>query len=78
MSWGDGSGVPTSGKRLVIVGTDNKRCLHIRIFNAVGNQVTNAVETELPDKAEAIAILKQHLPDAEDAKSSHRGHINRR
>jgi WD40 repeat protein len=34
MSWGDGSGVPTSGTDLVIVGTDSNGLLHIRIFSA--------------------------------------------
>ena len=36
MSWGDGSGVPTSGNNLVIVGTDDSGLLHIRIFGAGG------------------------------------------
>ena len=36
MSWGDGSGVPPSGAKSVIVGTDNDGLLHIRIFDAAG------------------------------------------
>ena len=63
MSWGDGTGVPTSGSNLVIVGTDNKDLLHIRIFDAAGNRVTDTDETKLPAaQAAAIATLKQQLP----------------
>jgi hypothetical protein len=63
MSWGDGSGVPTSGKSLVIVGIDNKGLLHIRIFDANGNRITDMDETKLPgSQAGAIATLKQQLP----------------
>jgi uncharacterized protein YodC (DUF2158 family) len=36
MPWGDGSGVPTSGQKLVIAGTDNSGVLHIRVFDAAG------------------------------------------
>jgi hypothetical protein len=36
MSWGDGSGVPATGRSLIVVGTDNNRLLHIRIFDAAG------------------------------------------
>ena len=36
VSWGDGSGVPTSGKNLDVVGLDNSGLLHIRIFDANG------------------------------------------
>ena len=38
MSWGDGSGVPTSGNKLVILGIDNNDLLHIRIFDAGGKR----------------------------------------
>jgi hypothetical protein len=62
MSWGDGSGVPTSGSNLVIVGTDNNGLLHIRIFDHAGIKVTDQAETKLPTQAEAIQILKQRLP----------------
>ena len=62
MSWGDGSGVPTSGKNLVIVGIDNNGLLHIRIFDAAGNRITDTDETQLPAQAAAIATLKQQLP----------------
>jgi hypothetical protein len=62
MSWGDSSGVPTSGRNLAIVGTDNKGLLHIRIFDGRGERVTDADETQLPDQAAAIASLKQQLP----------------
>ena len=44
ISWGDGSGVPTSGKNLVIVGTDNNSLLHIRIFDVNGVR-TDTFET---------------------------------
>jgi multidrug efflux pump subunit AcrA (membrane-fusion protein) len=43
-SWGDGSGVPTSGKRLAIVGIDNNGLVHIRTFDAAGVR-TDAFET---------------------------------
>ncbi len=63
MSWGDGSGVPTSGNNLVIVGIDNNGLLHIRIFDAAGNRVTDTDETKLPGtQAGAISTLKQQLP----------------
>ena len=62
MSWGDGSGVPTSGKNLVVVGTDNNGLLHIRIFDAAGNRIKDTDETQLPAQAAAIATLKQQLP----------------
>ncbi|HWE38954.1 MAG TPA: glycosyltransferase family 39 protein [Isosphaeraceae bacterium] len=62
MSWGDGSKVPTSGLNLAIVGTDHKGLLHIRIFDGRGKRVTDADETQFPDKAAAIATLKQQLP----------------
>jgi hypothetical protein len=63
MSWGDGSGVPTSGSNLVIVGTDNNGLLHIRILDATGNKVTDTDETKLPaTQAGAIRALKQRLP----------------
>jgi predicted phage baseplate assembly protein len=63
MSWGDGSGVPTSGNNLVIVGIDNNGLLHIRIFDAGGSRVTDTDETMLPGtQAGAISTLKQQLP----------------
>ena len=63
MSWGDGSGVPTSVNNLVIVGADNTGLLHIRIFDAGGNLVTDTDETKLPStQAAAISTLKQLLP----------------
>jgi hypothetical protein len=36
MSWGNGSGVPTSGSDHIIVGTDVNGLLHIRNFDAGG------------------------------------------
>jgi uncharacterized protein YodC (DUF2158 family) len=36
MSWGNGSGVPTSGHDLVIAGTDSDGLLHIRTFDGAG------------------------------------------
>ncbi len=62
VSWGNGSSVPTSGKSLVIVGTDNNGLLHIRIFDSGGNQIDDTNETLLPAQAVAIATLKQQLP----------------
>jgi hypothetical protein len=62
MSWRDGSGVPTSGKRLILVGTDDNGLLHIRIFAPGGNWVVDTDETkEPPEKAGAIATLKRGL-----------------
>src|SRR5262249_49570922 len=64
MSWGDGTGVPTSGNDLVIVGTDANNLLHIRIFDHGGNRVTDTEETKLPPaQAPAILSLKQRLQD---------------
>ena len=71
LSWGDGSGVPTSGKNLVIVGTDNSGLLHIRIFDANSNLITDTDETQLfnasssaglPAELALIATLKAELP----------------
>jgi hypothetical protein len=63
MFWGDGSGVPTSGRNLAIVGTDDKGRLHIRIFDGRGQRVTDTDETKLPpSQAQAILTLKQQLP----------------
>jgi hypothetical protein len=44
MSWGEDSGVPTSGKYLVIAGTDSDGLLHIRTFDAAGVR-TDTFET---------------------------------
>jgi hypothetical protein len=61
--WGDGSGVPTSGNSLVIVGTDTAGRLHIRILDARGSCVLDTDETKLPgSQAEKISALKQQLP----------------
>ena len=63
MSWGDGSGVPTSGNDLVIVGIDNNGLLHIKVFDPSGKLVTDSDETQLPPaQARAISSLKQQLP----------------
>jgi hypothetical protein len=56
MSWGDGSRVPTSGKKLVILGIDNDDLLHIRIFDADGKGVMDTDETKLSD-AQVVASL---------------------
>jgi hypothetical protein len=63
MPWGDGSGVPTSGNNLILVGIDDKGLLHIRIFDARGNETTDTDETKLPStQAGTISTLKQQLP----------------
>ena len=64
MSWGDGTGVPTSGNELVVIGTDNNNLLHIRIFDqGWATLVTDTDETKLPPhKPQAILILKQQIP----------------
>jgi len=63
MPWGDGSGVPTSGNRVIVVGTDLAGLLHIRIFDTSGIRVTDTDETQLPGtQAGAISALKQQLP----------------
>jgi hypothetical protein len=62
MSWGDGTEVPSAGKNLVIVGTDEKNLLHIRFFDQNGNRVTDTDETKLPRaQARAILTLKKQL-----------------
>ena len=64
MSWGDGSGVPTSGNKLAIVGIDNHGLLHIRIFDASGKSVMDTDETKLSDaQVAAILTLKRQLQD---------------
>ena len=63
MSWGDGSGVSTSGNNLVIIGTGNNGLLHIRIFDSGGFRMVDTDEERLPTtKASAISTLKQQLP----------------
>src|SRR5262249_1581609 len=63
MSWGDATGVPTSGNNLVVIGTDNNNLLHIRIFDQDGHRVTDTDETKLPPaQAQATLTLKQRLP----------------
>jgi hypothetical protein len=62
MSWGDGSGLPASGKKLVILGIDNNGRLRIRSFDADG-KLTDTEETKLPPaQTGAIAALKQRIP----------------
>lgn len=64
VSWGNGSGVPTSGTNLVVVGTDTGGLLHARVFDAAGQLTLDGVETTgLPaPRAAAVAALKQRLP----------------
>jgi hypothetical protein len=64
MSWGDGSGVPTSGKNLVIVGLDYSGLLHIRLFDSSGKYTdTDETTPGLPAAAAgAITTLKQQVP----------------
>src|SRR5262249_32355852 len=62
MSWGEGTGIPTSGNKLVIVGTDNNNLLHYRIFHQGGNLVTDIDESKIAHptpQARAILTLKQ-------------------
>jgi hypothetical protein len=62
MSWGDGSGVPTSGNKLVIVGIDKLGLLNIRIFDAGGKRAVDTDETDLPGtQSGAISSLKKQL-----------------
>ena len=62
MSWGDGSRVPKSGNKLVILGIDDNELLHIRIFDAGGKGVLNTDETKLSsEQAVAIATLKREV-----------------
>jgi hypothetical protein len=62
VSWGDGSGVPTSGNKLVIIGIDDDGLLHIRIFDAGGESIMDTDETRLfGAQAVAIATLKHQL-----------------
>ena len=69
--------MPDAGSNLVVLGTDNYGLLHIRIFDAAGNQVTDTNETQLPQaQAGAVASLKQQVlsllpaPSLTDAEKS--------
>jgi hypothetical protein len=63
ISWGDGSGVSTSGNNLVIVGISDDGLLYIRIFDAGGIRMVDTDEMLLPTtKVSAISTLKQQLP----------------
>jgi hypothetical protein len=73
MPCGDGSGVPTSGKKLAILGIDNNGRLHIRSFDADGKRM-DTDETKFPQfsqrpltpeearQAASIAALKSRIP----------------
>ena len=63
ISWGGGSGVPTRGSKLVIIGVDKNDLLHIRIFDDGGKRVMDTDETKL-SSAQAVPIwtLKHELP----------------
>lgn len=54
--WGNGSTVPTSGNRLLIVGIDNAGLLHIRVFNARGAMIVNTDESKLGGLQGAAAV----------------------
>ena len=63
MGWGDGSKVPTSDKKSIIIGVDDQDLLHIRILDANGDRVVDTDETTLlRTQAEAILRLKEKLP----------------
>ena len=62
MAWGDGSGVPSAGKNLVVVGIDCAGLLHLRIFDYGGHRSADTDETQLPGQAATIATLKRRLP----------------
>jgi hypothetical protein len=61
MSWGDGSGMPTSGKNLVIAGIDNDGLLHIRTFDAAG------VRTDIFETRDSGGALDLKSTDASGA-----------
>jgi serine/threonine protein kinase/WD40 repeat protein len=62
--WGDGTGVPTSGTALVIVGTDGANRVHVRIFDREGHRVADTDETKLsPAQALPILALKRRVSD---------------
>ena len=67
VSGGDIAGVTAPGKKLIVVGTDNKGLLRIRIVDVRGSIIIDTDETKFPAHRAAIAILKQQLP----ALSSH-------
>jgi hypothetical protein len=63
LPWGDGSGMPGSGSKLIIAGIDNNSLLHVRIFDANGERTTETDETKLASTAAgAISTFKQQLP----------------
>ncbi len=62
MPWGDGSGVPTSGKNVIIAGTDANGLPHVRAFDANGNRIIDTDEKQSPAQAAPIVALKRRLP----------------
>jgi multidrug efflux pump len=63
MSWKDGAEVPSSGNNLFVIGTDDDKRLHIRIFDPDGSRVTDTDETQLPStQIGPITELKRKLP----------------
>jgi NADH-quinone oxidoreductase subunit M len=58
VAWGDGSGVPTSGKSVVILGLDDNGDLHVRSFDAGGNLVADTVPSS---SAKDVSSLKQRV-----------------
>jgi serine/threonine protein kinase len=68
MSWGDGSGVPTSGQNLVIAGLDINRLLHIRTFDPAGDRTDNSETTDISG---TLAALDLESADASIARVSY-------
>jgi hypothetical protein len=70
ISWGHGLGVPSTGKNLILVGTDYIDRLHIRIFDGRGKLVSDWEETQPASPGLEVMILKEQLltfgPDLTD------------
>jgi hypothetical protein len=63
LGWDDGTGAPTSGADLVIVGIDKHNLMHIRVFDPDRGLVADTDETNLPPaQASAVSTLKPQLP----------------
>src|SRR3954447_1567690 len=61
VAWGDGSAVPATGTDAIFVGTDAAGALHVRVFDAAGTRLRDADESQLADREEALAVVKERV-----------------
>lgn len=65
IAWGDGSGVPKSGERLIVLGTDKQKLLHIRAFSGDGLRIVDTDEKQIKGRSADVQALKARLSAAQ-------------